>query len=216
MPEKGPFRPGPLDTLGPIEGDPDGTAQDQAGPEDEALVVKARNGDRESLESLLRNNYDRVFAVCRRLTGNDADAADATQEAMIAVVRGLPRFDGRSRFATWAYRIAVNSSIDELRRRSRRPTTDLDELSETPIRVLGTGSSRPAEPEGVADRADIDAALMRLPVEFRAPVVLRDLCGLDYAEIAEVLDLPAGTVRSRIARGRSSLAAMLAPARSDS
>ncbi len=210
------MRAGRLDTLGPIDGEPDGTPQDQAGADEEALVVRARNGDRESLETLLRSNYDRVFAVCRRLTGSDADAADATQEAMIAVVRGLPRFDGRSRFATWTYRIAVNASIDELRRRSRRPSLDLDELSEPPLRVLGTGSSGFPTPEGVADRADVDAALMRLPVEFRAPVVLRDLCGLDYAEIAEVLEVPAGTVRSRIARGRSSLATMLAPARSDS
>jgi RNA polymerase sigma-70 factor (ECF subfamily) len=202
-------------TLLHIEGDPVGTAHDQADPEDEALVARARDGDRGSLEVLLRNNYDRIFAVCRRLTGNDADAADATQEAMIAVVRGLPRFDGRSRFATWAYRIAVNASIDELRRRSRRPSVDLDELADGPVRVLAAGASGSPDPEGVADRADVDAALMGLPVEFRAPVVLRDLCGLDYAEIAEVLDLPPGTVRSRIARGRSSLAAMLSPARSD-
>jgi RNA polymerase sigma-70 factor, ECF subfamily len=202
-------------TLLPIEGDPEGTAHDQVGPGDEALVARARDGDRGSLEVLLRNNYDRIFAVCRRLTGNDADAADATQEAMIAVVRGLPRFDGRSRFATWAYRIAVNASIDELRRRSRRRSDDLDELAEGPVRILTTDSPGP-DPEGVADRADIDAALMGLPVEFRAPVVLRDLCGLDYAEIAEVLDLAPGTVRSRIARGRASLAAILSPARSDS
>jgi RNA polymerase sigma-70 factor, ECF subfamily len=209
-------RGGRLGTLWLIEGDPEGTADDQVGPEDEELVARTRTGDRDSLELLLRNSYDRIFAVCRRLTGNDADAADATQEAMIAVVRGLPRFDGRSRFATWSYRIAVNASIDELRRRSRRPRVDLDELSDAPTSVFGPGSSRSADPDGVADRADVDAALMRLPVEFRAPVVLRDLCGLDYAEIAEVLDLAPGTVRSRIARGRSSLAAMLSPARSDS
>ena len=62
-----------------------------------------------------------MFAVCRRITGNDADAADATQEALLAVVRGLPRFDGRSRFSTWVYRIATNAALDELRRRQRRP-----------------------------------------------------------------------------------------------
>ncbi len=211
-----PLRLGRLSTLGHIDGDPDRIPQDQAVAEEDALVVGARHGDRDSLEVLLRSNYDRIFAVCRRLTGNDSDAADATQEAMIAVARGLPRFDGRSRFATWTYRIAVNASIDELRRRSRRPSLGLDELSEVSVRELGRASYPAPSPDSVADRVDVDAALMRLPVEFRAPVVLRDLCGLDYAEIADVLQVPAGTVRSRIARGRSSLAVILAPARSDS
>jgi RNA polymerase sigma-70 factor (ECF subfamily) len=142
-----------------------------------------------------------LFAVCRRLTGNDADAADATQEALISVVRGLPRFDGRSRFATWAYRIAVNASLDELRRRGRRAEPGLDEA--------GLTADCAEESETSADRVDLDIALRRLPVEFRAPVVLRDLCRLDYAEIAEVLDIPPGTVRSRIARGRAALVPLL-------
>jgi RNA polymerase sigma-70 factor (ECF subfamily) len=143
-----------------------------------------------------------LYGVCRRLTGNDADAADATQEALIALARGLTKFRGGSQFSTWAYRVAVNASIDELRRRQRRP----DPVSELPMPpatgVDGLDRS--------ADRIDIDAALRHLPVEFRAPVVLRDLCGLDYAEIASVLDIPIGTVRSRIARGRSALLPLLA------
>jgi len=153
---------------------------------------------------LLRSQYDRVFAVCRRLTGNDADAADATQESLIAIVRGLSRFDGRSRLSTWVYRIAVNASLDELRRRRRRPELGLDASFDFGARKGSDGGT-----EGVADRLDIDAALLRLPVEFRAAVVLRDLCGLDYAEIAEVLELPAGTVRSRISRGRAALVPLL-------
>jgi RNA polymerase sigma-70 factor, ECF subfamily len=181
--------------------------------DDEHLVVRAQNGDRAALEQLLRNNYDLVYSVCRRLTGRDADAADAAQEAMIAVVRNLGRFDGRSRFATWAYRIAVNASIDELRRRSRRPAAGLDELSVSSPESVATGSGWTGSDASI-DRVDIESALMHLPIVFRAPVVLRDLCGLDYAEIAEVLGLPPGTVRSRIARGRASLAAALGPARS--
>ena len=124
---------------------------------------------------------------------------------MIAVVKGLPRFDGRSRFSTWLYRVAVNSSLDEMRRRARRPVP-VDEL---PTGVEPAGAAGP----DVAAAADVEAALMRLPVEFRAPVVLRDLCGLDYAEIAEVLRLPPGTVRSRIARGRAALVPLLDPER---
>ncbi|MGH9115675.1 MAG: sigma-70 family RNA polymerase sigma factor [Acidimicrobiales bacterium] len=181
------------------------------------LVARARRGDREALDVLLRQHYDRVHAVCRRMTGNEADAADAAQEALIAVVRGLPRFDGRSRLSTWVYRIAVNASIDEVRRRGRRPAISLDEARPGRRRVGGgdAGWGAGAQPETVAERLDVEAALMRLPVEFRGPVVLRDMCGLDYAEIAEVLDLPAGTVRSRIARGRAALAASLEPAWSD-
>jgi len=146
-----------------------------------------------------------MYAVCRRLTGNDADAADATQEALLAVVRGLPGFDGRSRFGTWTYRIAVNASLDELRRRRRRPEPGLDDL------VWADPTGPRDGPGEVSDqRLDVDAALTRLPLDFRTAVVLRDLCGLDYREIASVLDIPVGTVRSRIARGRSLLVPLLA------
>ena len=149
-----------------------------------------------------------MLAVCRRLAGNEADALDATQEALLAVVRGLPRFDGRAAFSTWVYRVATNACLDELRRRGRRPVPGLPE----------EGSGRPGERrtavdstgiEQLPDRLAIDAALARLPEEFRVAVVLRDLCDLDYAEIATTLDIPAGTVRSRIARGRTLLARQL-------
>lgn len=139
--------------------------------------------------------------MCRRLTGNEADALDAAQDALLAIVRGLPRFDGTSRFGTWAYRVATNACLDELRRRRRRPAPGL-------AAVEGARSTDPPV-DAVGDRVDIDTALARLPVEFRAPVVLRDLCGLDYQEIASVLAVPAGTVKSRIARGRAQLAGLL-------
>jgi RNA polymerase sigma-70 factor (ECF subfamily) len=168
---------------------------------DAELVAAAQAGDRDALERLLRDHHDRLFAICRRLTGNDADASDATQEALISLVRGLPRFDRRSRFTTWAYRIAVNAALDELRRRRRRAEPGIEESQ------LAAGDRD--EPEVSASRLDIDAALRQLPPEFRAPVVLRDLCGLDYAEISEVLSIPPGTVRSRIARGRAALIPLL-------
>lgn len=118
-------------------------------------------------------------------------------------MRGLPRFDGRSAFGTWAYRVATNACLDEMRRRKRRPEPVDDEML----------SARPSSYDGEGDasvaRLDVDAALRKLPVDFRAAVVLRDLCALDYAEIAEVLDVPAGTVKSRIARGRALLADLL-------
>jgi RNA polymerase sigma-70 factor (ECF subfamily) len=147
--------------------------------------------------------------VCRRITGHDADAADATQEAMIAIVRNLDRFDGRSSFGTWIYRIATNASLDELRRRKRRaaPSTTDDEHGHHEQ----ADPSANARTEGLGDHLALDAALRSLPDEYRLPVVLRDVADLDYADIAAVLDIPAGTVKSRIARGRAALAAALAP-----
>jgi RNA polymerase sigma-70 factor, ECF subfamily len=170
---------------------------------DADLVAAARRGDRAALESLLRRHHDRVYALCRRVTGNDTDALDATQEALLAICRGLDRFDGRSAFTTWLYRVTTNACLDELRRKSRRPAL-VDDSSfferAAPTRPIG---------DDTADRFDVDAALATLPPEFRAAVVLRDLCDLDYAEIARVLDVPAGTVRSRIARGRAAMAQAL-------
>ena len=173
-------------------------------PTDHELVRAARAGDRAALEMLLSRHYDRMHALCRRLTGNDADADDAAQEALLAVVRGLPRFDGRAAFTTWVYRVTVTACLDELRRRKRRPEpTDADAFG------VAAENPGPALDTRVVDRLDLDAALAALPPEFRSAVVLRDQLGLDYAEIAEVLDIPAGTVRSRIARGRAALAQQL-------
>jgi RNA polymerase sigma-70 factor (ECF subfamily) len=194
-----------IGTLAPIPV-PSDTASDDATSTDEVLVGRAQAGDRDAMETLLRRHYDRIHGVCRRMTGNDADAADAAQNALIAVARGLPRFDVRSLFSTWAYRIAVNSSIDELRRRSRWPSASVEEA--TP---LEPGD----ETDQSAERIDVDAALRQLPSSFRSAVVLRDMCGLDYLEIGEILQLPPGTVRSRIARGRGILVRLLDPSRSE-
>ena len=177
-------------------------------------MAAAQAGDRDALEALLRRHHDRLWALCRRLTGNHADAEDALQDAMIAIARGIRRYDGRAAFTTWSYRVATNACLDELRRRRRRPVPDLPETLGVGTSSDGPGGavsapSAPAAVEAVADRLDIDAALALLPQDFRAAVVLRDLCDLDYAEIARVLGIPPGTVRSRIARGRSQLADLL-------
>jgi len=169
--------------------------------DDDTLIAAARTGDRRALDALLRRHYERIWTLCRRLAGNHADAEDATQEALIALARGIASFDGRAAFTTWSYRVATNACLDELRRRSRRPVP-----SATEEMVVVDRSPRP---DDVGDRLDIDAALTRLPDDFRVVVVLRDLCDLEYAEIAEALEIPAGTVRSRIARGRTQLAELL-------
>ena len=176
------------------------TPAEQAGRVDDAqLVDAARRGDRTALERLLQLHFDRVRALCRRVMANDADTDDATQEALMAICRGITRFDGRSSFSTWIYRVTTNSCLDELRRKARRPIATADEAM--PATAV---TDRVAD--DVADRLEIDAALARLSPDFRAAVVLRDLCQLDYEEIAAVLGIAPGTVRSRIARGRAHLA----------
>ena len=176
---------------------------------DRHIVAAAQQGNRAALESLLRGHYDRCYAVCRRLLGDEQDALDATQEAMTAIARGVALFDGRSAFSTWAYRIATNAALDELRRRRRRPARD-----------AAAGSRKATDPldnlpdlghpvdiaEQVTSRVALDQALQQVSEEHRTAVVLRDMVDLEYAEIAEVLRVPIGTVRSRIARGRAALA----------
>lgn len=181
-----------------------GAASAPADPcDDLRLVQRARAGDRVALELLLQRHHDRVLAVCHRMCRHRADAEDAAQEALIAIVRGLDRFDGRSRFSTWAYRVTTNCCLDELRRRRRRPVdVDGEQLPERP--APGPGPDRIVE--GMEDRRALAALLDELPEEFRVPLVLRDVADLDYSSIAEILELPPGTVRSRIARGRARLA----------
>ena len=180
---------------------------------DDTLARRAADGDGAALDELLRAHMALVHGVCRRILGNPDDALDATQEALLAIARKIATFDGRSKFSTWAYRVATNAALDESRRRQRRPTPT-ETLPETgrsggSTPPLST-TSRPANSEAaIADRLDIDTALAQLTPEYRAAVALRDLVGMDYAEIAEVLGIPAGTVRSRISRGRAVLADLL-------
>ena len=172
---------------------------------DDELIERARNGDSAALNDLLRRHHTRLHAVCLRILGRRADADDATQNALIAIVRGLTTFDGRSAFSTWAYRIATNAALDELRRRRRRAEPRLD---------LNEATGRSQEPDRQAERALlafenrelVERALAGLPDDFRVAVVLRDVADLDYESIASILDVPIGTVRSRIARGRALLA----------
>jgi RNA polymerase sigma-70 factor, ECF subfamily len=141
-----------------------------------------------------------VHAICRRVVPHPEDALDATQNALIAVARGISRFDGRSAFTTWLYRVTMNAALDELRRRARRPI---------PVETLPEAVTPEAATGAVEARVDLDRALGAIPIDYRVAVVMRDLGDLDYAEIAAVLDLPVGTVRSRISRGRDALAAIL-------
>jgi RNA polymerase sigma-70 factor (ECF subfamily) len=140
--------------------------------------------------------------VAYRLTGNDADAHDLVQEVLIRVRRGLETYRPGS-LEGWLSRITTNAFLDEVRRRKRRPTVALPEDAD---RVLVDDAGDPdAVLATTTLSADIQTALLALPEDFRAAVVLCDVVGLQYDEIAEDLDIPIGTVRSRIHRGRAQL-----------
>jgi len=157
-----------------------------------------------SWEDVARDHGRFLFTVAFRLTGNHDDAQDLVQEVLLRVQRGLATYRPGS-MEGWLSRITTNAFLDEMRRRQRRPAHPLPPEVERAERVL------PAEPS--ADEAlaaatlpdDVQAALLRLPAEFRAAVVLCDVAGLSYQEIGRSLDIPVGTVRSRIHRGRALL-----------
>ena len=175
------------------------------------LVNRARNGERDAIDALLRIHYDAVHAVCHRMLLSRESADDAVQNALISIVRGLPRFDGSSNLSTWIYRIATNAAIDEIRRVRKRP------FSADPAVLSATESATPESDTTaeVADRLDqsseVARALSLVPHDFRVALVLRYVADLDYAEIAEILGVPLGTVRSRLARGKEALAGHLGP-----
>lgn len=165
----------------------------------DALARRAADGDRDALETLLGALYGRIAAVTRRICGADHD--DATQHALIAIARGIHRFDGRSAVTTWAYRIATNAALDEVRRRQRHGGHDnIDNV---------TLVDRHEQFDQLDDQVLIEHGLAQLSPDHRAAIVLRDVGGLDYGEIADIIDVPIGTVRSRIARARRHLADLL-------
>ncbi len=159
-----------------------------------------------SWEEVARSHGRFIYTVAYRLTGNHDEAQDLVQEVLLRVRRGLASYRPGSMEA-WLSRITTNAFLDEVRRKKRRP---LEVVPDLPERLTGVDQ----EPLDVLDTSrlpeHIQEALKALPIEFRSAVVLCDVVGLNYQEIAESLDVPVGTVRSRIHRGRAQLRAMLA------
>lgn len=172
-----------------------------------ALIHEAQRGDLNSFNTLVLNYQDIVFNTALRIMGDEELAADASQEAFLSAFRAIKSFRGGS-FKAWLLRTVTNACYDELRRQKRRPTTPLepeteegDEM-ETP-RWLADPSMSPEE-EAEADELEhaIQHCLEGLPVEFRAVVVLSDIQGMDYQEVAQAVKVPLGTIKSRLARAR--------------
>jgi RNA polymerase sigma-70 factor (ECF subfamily) len=177
---------------------------------DRALVEQARTGRDDAFAELVARYQVRMFNLARALTGNDADADDLAQEVFVRIYRGLGGFRGDSSFRTWLYRVAVNVIRSHLGRRPWFGFLRRDEAG-----AAGADADEVAAPGNIEDamirRDAIDRALRGLPRDQRVAVALRDVQGLEYAEIAEVTGVPIGTVMSRIARGRARLRPVLAP-----
>jgi RNA polymerase sigma-70 factor (ECF subfamily) len=180
---------------------------------DRELVDQARAGNHEAFADLVRRYQVRIFNLARVSTRDDADAEDVAQEIFIRVYRGLRAFRGDSAFRTWLYRIAVNVTRTHAGRPSLfgwfRRVEPEDAGGADPLEAL---PGPDAVEDSVGYRDAIDHALNRLTPDLRMAVTLRDIEGLEYREIAKVLDVPIGTVMSRISRGREKLRPILADA----
>jgi len=164
-----------------------------AEPSDEDLIRRFRQGDQEAFADLVRRHERRVFNLAYRMIGRVEDAREASQDAFLSCFRNLDRFRGDSAFSTWLHRIAVNACYDILRRRQPIPFSDL-ELAEPP--------ASPDHADAAVASVDVQRALLEVPLEFRSVLIMFDLQGLPYEEIAQALGIPLGTVKSRLHRGR--------------
>jgi RNA polymerase sigma-70 factor (ECF subfamily) len=164
------------------------------------LVSRFLDGDRSAFTALMERHERRVYNLAYRMLGRAEDAADASQETWLICLRKLSGFRGTSAFTTWLHRVAVNVCLDALRKRAREDPAAGDELEPPPA---------PDPTEATAGTLDVQRALMQVPEEFRAALILHDVQGVPYEEIADSLGAPLGTVKSRIHRGRVALARAL-------
>jgi RNA polymerase sigma-70 factor (ECF subfamily) len=171
-------------------------------------VDRARRGDAEAFGDLVRAYQHRIVNFTRALVSDEADAEDVAQEAFMRAYRGLRGFRGGSAFKTWLYQIAANTARTHLARRRDRPERAAGDPAATP-EAFGQPDTGENVEAAVIHRDRIDRALHALPEDLRVAVVLRDVEGLDYGEIARTLDVPLGTVESRIFRGRARLRALI-------
>jgi len=170
------------------------------------LIARAQAADREAFDRLVDETHNMAYATAYRLIGDPDLAADATQDAYVRAYSSLQTFRGSSSFSTWLYRIVVNVSLDLLRRRARAPErlalVSDDEGEEREVEIADLSADPHADVERRERQAAVLRGLQRISDDHRAVLVLYDLNGLAYEEIAEVLRIPLGTVKSRLNRAR--------------
>ncbi|MEZ5319051.1 MAG: sigma-70 family RNA polymerase sigma factor [Vicinamibacterales bacterium] len=178
-------------------------------PDPDAVdVQRARKGDAGAFDALVRRHQDRLVNYLAAFLGNAADAEDVAQEAFVRAYRALRQFRGQSAFKTWLFQIATNAArTHRARRVSRREVSTEPVDAEAPVREVESHEDLESR---VVLRDRLDRALRALPDDQREAVILRDVEGFDYREIADLLDVPMGTVESRIFRGRQKLRLLLA------
>lgn len=169
------------------------------------LIERATNGDSSSFSRLMELHERRMYAVALRICANREDAQDCLQESMLRIYRSINSFKGQSSFATWVYRVTMNTCLDELRKKKNKQNTSLDGLLDMGWSPVDDTSS----PEKHAVDSEVQkclrAAIAELPEDMRAAVVFRDIQGFTYDEIAQMLNINVGTIKSRISRGREKL-----------
>lgn len=178
--------------------------------DDRRLIAETLAGRSAAYGELVRRYQDRVFNLAARILGNHEDAADAAQEAFLHAYQALPAFKGDSEFFTWLYRIAFNAAVSL--KRKRRPTASLEAGGDGAVTEPADPATQDPPPPAVEraeEAAVLTAALARLSPDHRAVLVLKDIDGLMYEEIAAVVGVPVGTVRSRIHRARLELRGLL-------
>jgi RNA polymerase sigma-70 factor (ECF subfamily) len=177
---------------------------------DLVLVKRVQRGDKTAFDLLVRKYQHKVVKLVLRYVRNPAEAEDIAQEAFIKAYRALPQFRGDSAFYTWMYRIAINTAKNSLASRDRSPIAyDLDLTDPEGSHSVQTKLQDPDTPEGMAlteeIRGIVNSAIESLPEELKTAIVLRELDGLSYEEIAAAMECPVGTVRSRIFRAREAI-----------
>jgi RNA polymerase sigma-70 factor, ECF subfamily len=189
--------------------------EEEVPPAEDVLISRARAVDRDAFEQIFNTYRNQVYSLAYRMTGSASDAEDLTQEVFMQVMRKIGSFQGRSSFSTWLYRVTVNRSRDYMRSRKRNPEllSDDQEAVERVGDPVGAAPAPAPESGAIASEARrlVQEALMELPVSLRAPLVMHELEGMEYREVARMLRLPVGTVKSRIFRGRLKLAELLEP-----
>ena len=193
----------------------DGPPDSMAKTTDQLLVERVQGGDRTAFDTLVRKYQHKIVKLVSRYVYEPAEALDIAQETFIKAYRALPRFRGDSAFYTWLYRIAINTAKNHLVAEGRRPVDQQMDLQDPEQYDLNARLKEVATPESLLltdeIQATVEAAIQDLPEELRTAIVLRELEGMSYEEIAAAMDCPVGTVRSRIFRAREAITSRLQP-----